>query len=123
MVCSIGPGIDKVDSASTADVVRKLNAQKNWFSKGFAPNRLIVVRQKGKAVGEVSAVIMAETAAKIELRFTCRMSSSISNVDFLPDCSARSLVVRNATWSAVYAATELEAGVPACFHPNEHLIP
>ena len=70
MVCSIGPGIDEVDSASTADVVRKLNAQKNWFSKGFAPKRLIVVRQKGKAVGEVSAVIMAETAAKIELRFT-----------------------------------------------------
>ena len=33
MVCSIGPGIDQIDTASTAEVVRKLNARKDLLSK------------------------------------------------------------------------------------------
>ena len=33
MVCSIGPGIDEIDTASTAEVVRKLNARKDVLTK------------------------------------------------------------------------------------------
>jgi hypothetical protein len=33
VVCSIGPGIDEIDTASTSEVVRKLNAQKDVLTK------------------------------------------------------------------------------------------
>ena len=33
MVCSIGPGIDEIDSVSTAEVVRKLSARKDVLSE------------------------------------------------------------------------------------------
>jgi hypothetical protein len=33
VVCSIGPGVDEIDSASTTEVVRKLNARKDVLSK------------------------------------------------------------------------------------------
>ena len=33
MVCSIGPGVDEIDSTSTTEVVRKLNARKDVLSK------------------------------------------------------------------------------------------
>jgi hypothetical protein len=33
MVCSIGPGIDEIDTASTAEVVRKYDARKDVLSK------------------------------------------------------------------------------------------
>jgi hypothetical protein len=33
VVCSIGPGIDEIDTASTAEVVRKLNARKDVLTK------------------------------------------------------------------------------------------
>jgi hypothetical protein len=45
-------------------------------------------KKKGIMDGEVSVVIMAKQPTDIELRLTYRMSLSISNDDFLPDCSA-----------------------------------
>ena len=68
-------------------------------------------KKQGRTDGEVSVVIMARKATNIELRLTYRMWSSTSNVIIFPDCF---LVVRNATWSAVYELhATTEAGVPA----------